>query len=152
MKKFDAFVAGTAIASACSALAFGIACRDVTIGFFGGLGYAAFCSIVGPMLVARAKARGYFVTISAREWFWWPFVLISQAPLFLACFAVVYDWQIDHPLRRQLGIGMLFVVAVPSSLLLFWLMSRPQNEKPNKSLQHNAGAAPSADEALPPRG
>jgi hypothetical protein len=129
MKKFDAYVAGTAIASVFSALAFGVAWRDVTIGFFAGLGYAGFCCLEGPMLVARAKARGYFDTMTSREWFWWPFALISMAPLFLACFAVVYDWQVNHPLRRQIGIGALFVVAVPSSLLLFWLMSRRDDEK-----------------------
>jgi uncharacterized BrkB/YihY/UPF0761 family membrane protein len=122
MKKFDAYVVGTISASACSALAFGIGWRDVTVGFFGGLGYAASCCIQGPFLAARAKARGDFDTITSREWFWWPFALISMAPLFLACFAVVYDWQITHPLRRQIGIGALFAAAVPSFLLLFWLM------------------------------
>ena len=96
----------------------------MTIGFFAGVGHAAFCCIEGPMLAVRAKVRGYFDTISAQEWFWWPFVLISMAPLFLGCFAVVYDWQIENPVWRLVGIAMCFIIAVPSSLLLFWLMSR----------------------------
>ncbi len=124
MKRLDAFVAGSAIASLCVAVVSGVARQDVTVGFFAGIGYVLICCVEGPMLVARAKVKGYFDTTTSTEWFWWPFALISMAPLFLACFAVVYDWQIEHPLRRQLGIGALFVTAVPSSLLLFWLMGK----------------------------